>query len=94
MQVVCTGPYQADLRLLLPQMLLPLLLLLLQVSGDYRDVPEPVEMSALFTIGGVSSTGYLFPFRIGAEVTIPVGPVGAAAWVFPLLFWWCLEFET
>jgi len=42
----------------------------LQVSGKFRDVPRPVDMSALFTVGGVSSTGYLFPFNIGAEVTI------------------------
>lgn len=43
-----------------------------QVSGKYKDVPGPVDMSALFTVGGVSSTGFLFPFKIGAEVTIQV----------------------
>lgn len=46
--------------------------LLAQVSGKYRDVPRPVDMSALFTVGSVSSTGYLFPFKIGTEVTIQV----------------------
>lgn len=43
-----------------------------QVSGQYKDVPRPVDMSALFTVGSVSSTGYLFPFKIGTEVTIQV----------------------
>lgn len=46
-----------------------------QVSGKYVDVPRPVDMAALFTVGGVSSTGYMFPFKMGAEVTIQVGQV-------------------
>lgn len=43
-----------------------------QVSGQYKDVPRPVDMSALFTVGSVSATGFLFPFMIGTEVTIQV----------------------
>jgi hypothetical protein len=46
--------------------------LVVQVTGKYKDVPHPVDMSALFTVGSVSSTGFLFPFKIGAEVTIQV----------------------
>lgn len=49
-----------------------LLPLTLQVSGSYRDLPRPVDMEAMFTLGSVSSTGYLFPFNIGSEVTIKV----------------------
>jgi hypothetical protein len=29
-------------------------------------------MEALFTVGSVSSTGFMFPFKMGAEVTIQV----------------------
>lgn len=43
-----------------------------QVSGQYKGVPRPVDMSALFTIGSVSATGFLFPFKIGTHVTIQV----------------------
>jgi hypothetical protein len=30
-------------------------------------------MASMFTIGSVSSTGFLFPFRIGDQITIQVG---------------------
>lgn len=50
------------------------------MSGEYTDVPRPVDMCALFTLGGVSSTGFIFPFNIGNQVTIQVKGAGVGGW--------------
>jgi hypothetical protein len=46
--------------------------LLAHVTGSYRDLPRPVDMSHMFPLGSVSSTGFLYPFKMGADTSIEV----------------------
>jgi hypothetical protein len=46
--------------------------LLAHVSGSYKDLPRAVDMCALFPMGSVASTGFLFSLQLGAECTIEV----------------------